>query len=78
MQEDIDTREVVTRIFPKAYNGYKSSAPVDSELIGKYPTVKIATMTFDDVKMRQDASQNDEENGVTICDTQDGWIIVPA
>ena len=71
VQEDIDTREVVTRIFPKAYNGYKSSAPVDSELIDKYPTVKIATMTFGDVKMRQDASDEDEENGVMICDTQE-------
>lgn len=71
IQEEIDTREVVTRIFPKAYNGYKSTNPVDSELINKYPTVKIATMTFDDVKMRQDASEDDEENGVIICDTQE-------
>ena len=71
VQEEVDTREVVTKIFPKAYNGYKSSVPVDSELIDKYPTVKIATITFDDVKMRQDASEDDEENGVIICDTQE-------
>lgn len=71
VEEEIDTRDVVTRIFPKAYNGYKRSSYVDSELIDKYPTVKIATMTFDDVKMRQDASEEDEKNGVTICDTQE-------
>lgn len=70
IQEEIDTREVVTRIFPKAYNGYKSTSPVDSELINKYPTVKIATMTFDDVKMQQDASEEDRANGIIICETQ--------
>lgn len=70
IQEDVDTREVVTRIFPKAYNGYKSTNPVDSELINKYPTVKIATMTFDDVKMQQDASEEDRANGIIICETQ--------
>lgn len=70
IQEEIDTREVATRIFPKAYNGYKSTNPVDSELINKYPTVKIATMTFDDVKMQQDASEEDRANGIIICKTQ--------
>lgn len=70
IQEEVDTREVVTRIFPKAYNGYKSTNPVDSGLINKYPTVKIATMTFDDVKMQQDASEEDRANGVIICETQ--------
>lgn len=70
IQEEVDTREVVTRIFPKACNGYKSTNPVDSELINKYPTVKIATMTFDDVKMQQDASEEDRANGVIICETQ--------
>lgn len=71
VEEEIDTQEIVTRIFPKAYNGYKSSDPVDSELVDKYPTIKIATMTFEDVKMRQDVSENDEENGIIICDTQE-------
>lgn len=70
IQEEVDTREVVTRIFPKAYNGYKSTSPVDSELINKYPTVKIATMTFDDVKMQQDASEEDRANGIIICEIQ--------
>lgn len=70
IQEEIDTREVVTRIFPKAYNGYKSTNPVDSKLINKYPTVKIATMAFDDVKMQQDVSEEDRANGVIICKTQ--------
>ena len=70
IQEEVDTREVVTRILPRAYNGYKSTNPVDSELINKYPNVKIATMTFDDVKMQQDASEEDRANGVIICETQ--------
>lgn len=72
MTEDIDMTAVITRIYPKAYNGYTmtNSGYVDSPLINNYPTVKIGTMTFDDVKMREDASEDDEENGVIVCDTQ--------
>ena len=72
VQEEVDVRDVITRIYPKAYNGYKLSGGgyVDSPLINTYPTVKIATMSFDDVKMRADASESDAENGVVICDTQ--------
>ena len=72
--ETIDMSEVVTRIVPKAYNGYMMQGDepwVDSPLIGKYPTVHYGTMTFEDVKMRTDASEDDEANGVTVCDTQE-------
>ncbi|MFR1698802.1 MAG: phage tail spike protein [Anaerovoracaceae bacterium] len=73
MTEDVDMSAVVTRIYPKAYNGYTmtNDGYVDSPLIDNYPTVKIGTITFDDVKMREDASEDDEENGVIICDTQE-------
>lgn len=72
MSEEVDIRDVVTRIYPKAYNGYTmtNDGYVDSPLIRSYPTVKCATITFDDVKMRADAQEDDEENGVVICDTQ--------
>ena len=73
MEEEIDVSEVVTRIVPKAYNGHmiEGNAPwVDSPLISKYPTVKYGVMTFEDIKMREDAQEDDEENGVIICDTQ--------
>jgi phage minor structural protein, N-terminal domain protein len=72
LRETIDTNEVVTRIYPQAYNGYKLSGDgyVDSELIEDYPIVKIATMTFDDVKMIADASEDDEENGIIVCENQ--------
>lgn len=70
--EEVDTTEIVTRIYPKAYNGYTMSnnGYVDSGLINTYPTVHAVTMTFEDVKMRADASEDDEENGVLICDSQ--------
>lgn len=73
MSYDVDTRDVVTRIYPKAYNGYKMTGNgyVDSPLINNYPTVKAVAMTFDNVKMRDDAQEDDEENGVIICDTQE-------
>lgn len=72
--ETIDMTDVVTRIVPKSYNGYmiEGEEPwIDSPLIEKYPTVHYGVMTFEDVKMREDAGEDDEENGVTICDTQE-------
>lgn len=71
--ETVDMSEVVTRIYPKSYNGYKLSGNgyVDSPILSNYPTVKAATMKFDNIKMRADAQEDDEENGVTICDTQE-------
>ena len=72
--ETIDMSEVVTRIVPKAYNGYMMEGDepwVDSPLIEKYPTAHYGVMTFEDVKMRADASEDDEENGIIVCDTQE-------
>lgn len=72
MKEEVDLRNVVTRIIPQAYNGYQidGDAPwVDSPLIDKYPTVKYSTIKFEDVKMRADAQEDDESKGVIICDT---------
>lgn len=72
MKEEVDLRNVVTRIIPQAYNGYQidGDAPwVDSSLIDKYPTVKYSTIKFEDVKMRADAQEDDESKGVIICDT---------
>lgn len=71
--EMVDMSEVATRIVPKSYNGYmiEGDTPwVDSPLIKKYPTIHYRTMKFEDVKMREDAQEDDEENGVTICETQ--------
>lgn len=70
--QNVDISSVVTRIYPKAYNGYTmtNNGYVDSPLIDNYPTIHAVTMTFDDVKMAADATEDDEENGVIICDTQ--------
>lgn len=72
LTETVDTREIVTRIYPKAYNGHKLSGNgyVDSPLVNSYPTVRTATMTFEDVKLAEDASEDDAENGVIICADQ--------
>lgn len=73
LSEEIDLSGVVTRIYPKAYNGYTMTGNgyVDSPLINHYPITHIATITFENVKMREDAQEDDEENGVIICDTQE-------
>mgnify|MGYP005759688339 FL=1 len=72
LTEEVDIREVVTRIYPKAYNGYmiSNNGYVDSPLISNYQTTKTAVITFEDVKMRADAQEEDEEKGIIICDTQ--------
>lgn len=72
--ETIDMTDIVTRIVAKAYNGYmiEGDEPwVDSPIIDKYPTAHYGVITFDDVKMRADATEDDETNGVTVCDTQE-------
>ncbi len=73
ISEEVSTGNTVTRIYPKAYNGYKMSGKgyVDSPLLKKYPTVKTITMTFSDVKMAEDAQEGDEEKGIVICNSQD-------
>ena len=70
--EEVDTSAIITRIYPKAYNGYTMTnhGHVDSPLINSYPTIKAATLTFDDVKMAADAQEDDAENGVIICNNQ--------
>lgn len=72
MSEEVDIRDVVTRIYPKSYNGYTmtNNGHVDSPLVGSYPVVKAAAITFDDVKMAEDAQEDDAENGITICESQ--------
>lgn len=70
--EEVDMRDVVTRLVPKAYNGHMidGNEPwVDSKLIDQYQTVKYGVMTFEDVKMREDAK--DDEEGAIVCDTQE-------
>lgn len=49
---ETDISEIVTRIYPKAYNGHKMSGNgyVDSPLIDSYPTVHAVAITFSDVK----------------------------
>ena len=72
LTEEVDTRDIMTRIYPKAYNGYTmtDNGHVDSPLINSYPTIRTATITFDDVKMAEDAQEDDEDNGVIVCNTQ--------
>lgn len=71
--EEVDTSAVITRIYPKAYNGYTmtDNGYVDSPLINSYPTIKATTLTFEDVKMAEDAQEDDAENGIIICNSQE-------
>ena len=71
VREEIDMSEVVTRIYPKAFNGRKlTSGFVDSPIIGKYETVRASTMKFENVKLRSDLEGDETEENIIICDTQ--------
>lgn len=71
MTYDVDIRDVVTRIYPKAYNGrmMTGNGYVDSDLIDSYPMIKAVTMTFDNVKLAEDV-QGDPEDTDIVCETQ--------
>lgn len=72
IREKVDISEITTRIYPKGYNGKMMSGKgyVDSELIDKYPVIHIKTVSFDDIKLREDAGES-EDASVTICNTQE-------
>ena len=65
-----NTDEVVTRAIPKAFNGYKlPEYYVDSPLINKYPIIFENFVDLSDLKLREDASDGDDE--LNIFDTKD-------
>ena len=67
----VDMSEVVTRIVPIAYNGRGMSGKepwVDSPEISKYATVYTREMKFDNIKLKSDASGENE--GDIICGNQ--------
>lgn len=73
IEESIDMSSVVTRIIPTAYNGYTlpNNETVDSPNINNYPVIYIRKITYEDIKLAEDAQADDAENGITICDTLD-------
>lgn len=73
VDEFVDMQEVVTRIYPKAFNGRMRSGTkyIDSPLINSYPTVRSAVVEFDNIVLKADLLEGVETDpGMTICDTQ--------
>lgn len=71
--ETVDMSEVVTRIYPKAYNGRTRSGTkyIDSPLINAYPTIRSAVIEFDNIILKADLMDGSEvDPGATICETQ--------
>lgn len=63
IKEHVDMSNVVTRIIPVAYNGYTldGNTPwVDSPNIKKYQKVYTRTMEFNDIKLKEDSTEDDE------------------
>lgn len=70
----IDMSDVVTRIYPYAYNGLflTGTKPyVDSDLVSAYPTVRSRAYQFNHIKLAADATDEDrEDETIIICDNQ--------
>lgn len=71
VEEQINNESIVTRIIPKAYNGYilPNNETVDSPLINNYPIVYTRVIEYQDIKLIDDAQEDDTENGITVCNT---------
>lgn len=71
MSYEVDIRDVVTRIYPKAYNGREMSnhGHIDSQYINNYPVIKAKTMTFDNVKLAEDIEGDPSDTDI-VCQTQ--------
>lgn len=71
VQEVVNTENLITRIYPQAYNGYvlPNEEYIDSPYINNYPDVYWSFIQFDDVKLKEDAQEDDASNGITVCDT---------
>lgn len=71
VQEVVNTENLITRIYPQAYNGYvlPNGECIDSPYINNYPDVYWSFIQFDDVKLKEDAQEDDASNGITVCDT---------
>lgn len=71
VSEQINNEDIVTRIIPKAYNGYilPNNETVDSPLINNYPIVYTRVIEYQDIKLIDDAQEDDAENGITVCNT---------
>ena len=71
VNEQINNEDIVTRIIPKAYNGYilPNNETVDSPLINNYPIVHTRVIEYQDIKLIDDAQEDDAENGITVCNT---------
>lgn len=70
MRETVNMESVVTRIVPKAYNGYTISPTpyVDSPLINSYPTIITKVIEYPNIRLKADV-QGDEE-GIIVCNTK--------
>lgn len=71
VKESVDMEGVVTRIIPKAYNGYLlpgSSPWVDSPVINAYPTIFTKVIDFENIRLASDITGEVEE-GVIVCQT---------
>lgn len=76
--EEVEIRDIVTRLYPQAYNGVYmgvsqgTNGYVDSDLINNYPIIHTASIKFEDIKLEQDASEEDlaGDTDVTVCRDQ--------
>ena len=70
----VDMSEVVTRIYPYAYNGHGMGGftpYIDSDLASAYPVIYTKPFQFNHIKLEEDATDSDrEDDTIIICADQ--------
>lgn len=62
LKETVNMDNVVTRIVPKAYNGYilPNKETIDSTNIKKYPVIYTRVIEYPDVKLQEDCGEDEQ------------------
>lgn len=71
IEEIVNTEDVITRIYPIAFNGRQLSTKyVDSPNISNYPNVKFKYIDYSDIKLLEDVEDEEDTSDITVCETQ--------
>ena len=68
VDESVDYSEIITRIYPKGYNGRSMSNHGYVASPTQYPFARCKTITYSDIALAGDVNDHDEQ--LTICSTQ--------
>lgn len=72
LRETINMEDVVTRIVPTSYNGYRLSGNrpwVNSPYINVYPTVRTKVINYPHIRLKADVQNSEVDDDIIVCNT---------